>query len=99
MAEIATNSIPESVMLGSPRWATLAPSTRFLAKLGNFVRRAAIRSSATCRVRRGRLFVQRLQPAATDKILDLGGGRGGYIAGIVPYRSNVTIADADPAML
>jgi SAM-dependent methyltransferase len=99
MAEIATNSVPESVMLGSPRWAMPASDARYLGKLGNLVRRVAIRSSANCRVRRGRLFLERLQLSATDKILDLGGGRGGHIAAILPHRRNVTIADADPAML
>lgn len=50
-------------------------------------------------MRRGRLFVDRLKPSATDKILDLGGGRGGHMAEILPFRHNVTIADADADML
>src|SRR5580700_7062405 len=86
-------------VLGSPRWAVATPEPGPLRRLGNLIRRAAVRSSASCRIRRGRLFIERLQPSATDKILDLGGGRGGHIAGILPFRTNVTIADVDPAML
>jgi hypothetical protein len=86
-------------VLGSPRWAVATPEPGLLRRLGNLIRRVAVRSSARCRIRRGRLFVERLQPSAADKILDLGGGRGGYMAEIVPYRDNVTIADVDPAML
>jgi cyclopropane fatty-acyl-phospholipid synthase-like methyltransferase len=82
-------------MLGSPGWAHLTPSSRRSARLANFVRRLAVRSSTRCRARRGRLFIERLQPLDDDNILDLGGGRGGHIAEIVPYRSNVTIADLD----
>jgi SAM-dependent methyltransferase len=90
---------PELSLLGSPRWAVATPSARFPAKLGNLLRRLAVRSSASCRLRRGRLFIERLQPSATDKILDLGGGRGGYMAELLPCRDNVTIADLDAAML
>jgi hypothetical protein len=86
-------------MLGSPRWAASAESSRLSTRLGNLLRRAAVRSSARARSRRGRLFLERLQPSAADKILDLGGGRGGHIAGILPFRTNVTIADVDPTML
>jgi len=90
---------PEAAMLGSPRWATPTPGARKSARLGNLLRRLAVRSSAGCRSRRGRLFIDRLQPSAADKILDLGGGRGGYMGEILPYRDNVTIADVDPEML
>jgi hypothetical protein len=86
-------------VLGSPRWAVATPEPGPLRRLGNLIRRAAVRSSASCRIRRGRLFIERLQPSATDKILDLGGGRGGYMAEIAPYHDNVTIADVDPPML
>jgi SAM-dependent methyltransferase len=86
-------------MVGSPGWATLTPSSRKSARLANLIRRLAVRSSTACRLRRGRLFIERLQPTSTDKILDLGGGRGGHIAEIVPYRNNVTIADMDAESL
>jgi SAM-dependent methyltransferase len=86
-------------VLGSPRWAVATPEPGLLRRLGNLIRHVAVRSSASCRIRRGRLFIERLQPSAADRILDLGGGRGGYMAEIVPFRDNVTIADVDPAML
>jgi SAM-dependent methyltransferase len=86
-------------MLGSPGWATPGQSPRKSTKLANLIRRRAVRSSTACRLRRGRLFVDRLRPTAADSILDLGGGRGGHIAEIVPYRNNVTIADLDPEAL
>jgi protein-L-isoaspartate O-methyltransferase len=83
-------------MIGTPGWAKLTPNTRGSAKLANFIRRLAVRRSTSCRVRRGRLFMERLSPTADDQILDLGGGRGGHIAEIVPYRKSVTVADLDP---
>ena len=89
----------ETAMLDSAGWTARASGARPAAKLGNFIRRAAIRSSAACRRRRGRLFVERLRPTAGDSILDLGGGSGGYIAEIVPYRGNVTIGELDPEAL
>jgi methyltransferase family protein len=95
----STTKTPDLAMLGSPRWATVTPSPRLAARLGNLFRRTAVRSSTACRNRRARLFLDRLQPLATDEIIDLGGGKGGYLAGILPYRSNVTIADVDPAVL
>lgn len=88
-----------SAMLGSPSWASLGRDSRLSTRLADRVRRAAVRSSTRCRARRGRLFRDRLQPASGDRILDLGGGCGGHIAEIVPYRGNVTIADLDPAAL
>jgi len=94
-----TTKTPELAMLGSPRWATVTPSTRLATRLGNLLRRAAVRSSTACRNRRARLFLDRFRPSATDEIIDLGGGKGGYLAGILPYRGNVTIADIDPAVL
>jgi SAM-dependent methyltransferase len=97
-SDVSTKT-PDLAMLGSPRWATVAPSTRLATRLGNLFRRAAVRSSTGCRNRRARLFLDRLQPTATDEIIDLGGGKGGYLAGILPYRGNVTIADIDPAVL
>jgi SAM-dependent methyltransferase len=90
---------PDLAMIGSPRWAAAAPSSRLSTKCGNLLRRAAARSSTDCRTRRARLFLDRLRPSAGDKILDVGGGKGGYLAGILPYRSTVTIADVDPAVL
>lgn len=88
-----------SAMMGGAGWADLTPGQRLSAKLGNLIRRMAVRSSAACRVRRGRLFTARLRPSAADSILDLGGGRGGHIAEILPYRANVTIGDLDAEAL
>jgi len=90
---------PDAAMMGGAGWATLTPGARGPAKLGNLIRRLAVRSSTNCRLRRGRLFRERLQPTQADSILDLGGGRGGHIAEIVPYRDNVTIGDLDPEAL
>lgn len=69
------------------------------AKFVNALRRLAVKSSTACRARRGRLFVERLQPTEADSILDLGGGSGGHIAEILPYRANVTIGELDPEAL
>lgn len=90
---------PDLAMIGSPSWAKVTPNSGLATRLGNLFRRAAIRSSTACRDRRARLFLNQLQPSATDEIIDLGGGKGGYLAGILPYRGNVTIADVDPAVL
>jgi hypothetical protein len=86
-------------MLDSPRWAAASPGSRISAKIANFLRRLAVRSSTDCRMRRSRLFIDRMKPSTTDSILDLGGGRGGHMAEILPFRHNVTIADADADML
>jgi SAM-dependent methyltransferase len=85
-----------SALLGSAGWVKTSPGARGAAKLGNLLRRVAVRSSMLCRRRRAQLFVDRLQPTQADQILDLGGGGGGHIAEIVPYRATVTIADLDP---
>jgi hypothetical protein len=89
----------ELAMVGSPGWAQPTESPRKTAKLVNFIRRIAVRSSTTCRIRRGQLFLDRLKPKADDRILDLGGGGGGYMAQTLPFRHNVTIADLDPGNL
>jgi protein-L-isoaspartate O-methyltransferase len=96
---LSAENSPKVAMLGSPRWTTLTPSARRSARLANIFRRIAVRSSADCRARRGRLFIERLRPSDTDTVLDLGGGRGGYMAEILSHRRNVTIADVDPDML
>jgi SAM-dependent methyltransferase len=88
-----------AAMLGSPGWTQLKGSSRKSAWLGNFIRRAAVNLSVNCRLRRGQLFTERLQPTSNDRILDLGGGRGGYMAQTLPFRGNVTIADLDPGNL
>ena len=49
--------------------------------------------SVKSRARRGRLFVSSLLPRESDRILDLGGGDGAYFASVLPYRSNVCVAD------
>jgi hypothetical protein len=79
-----------SAMLGSAGWVKTRPEARGAARLGNLLRRMAVRSSTLCRQRRARLFVDRLQPTQADQILDLGGGRGGHIAEIVPFRATVS---------
>jgi SAM-dependent methyltransferase len=86
-------------MLGGAGWTQLEPGARGTARLGHWLRRSAARSSTACRVRRARLFVERLRPTEDDRILDLGGGSGGHIAEIVPYRSNVTIGELDAEAL
>lgn len=91
--------VTRAAMLGSPGWTQLAADPRKSARLANFIRRAAVNLSVNCRLRRGQLFVERLRPAADDRILDLGGGRGGYMAQTLPFRRNVTIADLDPGNL
>lgn len=48
-----------------------------------------------CRRKRGELFKQYLKPEEGDKILDLGGGTGSYISRLLPFKSNVYIADID----
>jgi hypothetical protein len=95
----APAELPEVPLLGGVRWAVPTQGSRGLGRLLNAIRRIAVRSSADCRSRRGRLFVERLQPTAKDQILDLGGGRGGYMGEILPYRDNVTIADLDSELL
>jgi ubiquinone/menaquinone biosynthesis C-methylase UbiE len=45
------------------------------------------------------LFRQYLCPTREDKILDLGSEDGSYIAGIIPFRKNVFIADINEEML
>jgi ubiquinone/menaquinone biosynthesis C-methylase UbiE len=52
-----------------------------------------------CRARRAELFRRYLEPSPDDRILDLGGGYGDFFATIVPFRSNVWIADIDPRIL
>ncbi|HWB49564.1 MAG TPA: class I SAM-dependent methyltransferase [Stellaceae bacterium] len=86
-------------MLGSPGWTAQTASPRGWARLTNAIRRAAVKLSVDCRQRRGQLFIERLHPAADDQILDLGGGRGGYMAQTLPFRGNVTIADLDAGNL
>lgn len=49
--------------------------------------------SSRSRAQRGRLFRQALEPGPDDRILDLGSGDGAHIAGILPHRDNVWIAD------
>lgn len=57
------------------------------------------RVSNKSRKKRGRLFVSALNPSKDDRILDLGGGDGSYFASLLPYRSNVCVADiSEPAL-
>jgi hypothetical protein len=55
--------------------------------------------SQRCRTRRAALFHQHLCPTQEDKILDLGSEDGSYIAGIIPFRKSVFIADINEEML
>jgi len=55
--------------------------------------------SEKSRARRAALFHQYLCPTQEDKILDLGSEDGSYIAGIIPFRKNVFIADINEEML
>jgi SAM-dependent methyltransferase len=95
----AERNTGEVALMGGAGWAAQRPGERGTARFANLIRRLAVRSSAACRLRRGQLFIERLQPTETDKILDLGGGRGGHIAEIVPFRRNVTIGELDAEAL
>ena len=53
------------------------------------------RWSSARRRARGDLFRQLLAPTEHDTILDLGAEDGHHIAAVIPFRSNVTIADID----
>nr|WKN34694.1 class I SAM-dependent methyltransferase [Tunicatimonas sp. TK19036] len=55
--------------------------------------------SKNARANRGKLFNKLIKPSLEDNILDLGGGDGGHIATVIPYRENVTIADISTKML
>ena len=50
--------------------------------------------SDRARLRRGRLFQERLRPTPDDTILDLGGGDGSHIAALCDWTKNITVADA-----
>jgi SAM-dependent methyltransferase len=86
-------------MLDGAGWTRPRPGGHGAARLGNLLRRLAARSSMACRMRRATLFRERLRPSETDRILDLGGGSGGHIAEIVPYRGNITIGELDAEAL
>jgi hypothetical protein len=49
--------------------------------------------SGKSREKRARMFMTHLKPQATDRILDLGGGNGNYMAATIPFRENVYVAD------
>jgi SAM-dependent methyltransferase len=51
------------------------------------------------RAMRAERFRRLLQPTPENRILDLGGGDGSYLASVVPFRQNVWIADTDPRVL
>lgn len=51
------------------------------------------------RTARAALFVKLFNPTENDRILDLGGYDGSYIATIIPFRKNVYIADIDEKAL
>jgi hypothetical protein len=64
-----------------------------------FVQFVAQHYSERARQRRARLFNDLLRPTPEDRILDLGSEDGTHVAQVVPYRSNVTIADISGAPL
>ena len=57
------------------------------------------RQRSGARKKRGKIFIEKLSPKETDKILDLGCGDGSYLANIVKFRKNVFISDISPANL
>lgn len=63
------------------------------------IRQLFKRYSRRSRENRGKVFMQYLQPTVEDRILDLGGGNGRHLAGILPYRENVHIADISKTAL
>jgi hypothetical protein len=63
------------------------------------VRQLAHAYSRNARRKRGQLFLARLRPQLGDRILDLGGDDGGYIAQILPFREGVVVADISPQAL
>ena len=54
---------------------------------------------ARCRRKRGEVFKQYLKPKAKDFILDLGGEDGAYISQLLPFKTNVYIADINAKKL
>lgn len=54
---------------------------------------------AKCRKKRGEIFKRFLQPQESDLILDLGGEDGRYIEQLLPFKSNVYIADIEERKL
>ena len=52
------------------------------------------RYSDRARIRRGRVFKERLRPTPDDTILDLGGGDGSHMRAICGWTQNITVADA-----
>jgi hypothetical protein len=55
--------------------------------------------SRSARRKRKRLFLTRLEPRVGDRILDLGGDDGAYIAQVLPFREGVVVADISPKAL
>lgn len=55
--------------------------------------------SRPAREKRAGIFIDYLKPSEDDKILDIGSEDGSYIAGIIPYRKNVFIADISDVLL
>ncbi|MBM4024494.1 MAG: class I SAM-dependent methyltransferase [Planctomycetes bacterium] len=52
-----------------------------------------------CREERAELFRRSLRPSPQDRILDVGGGYGDYIATVVPFRENVWVAEISEEVL
>lgn len=63
------------------------------------LRRLALAYSRRARAKRGRLFRELLPLTEDDRLLDLGSEDGSHIAGLIPFRKNVWIADIAPEPL
>src|SRR3954451_20393933 len=66
---------------------------------GERLRALVLAFSQRARRRRAGLFWKTMRPRAYNRILDLGSEDGSHIAGLVPFREQVWIADIDPAAL
>jgi hypothetical protein len=68
-------------------------------RVWSLIRRTAAAYSARQRERRRAVFLARLRPRRTDRILDLGSEDGSHIAHILGPGYDVSIADIDPDAL
>lgn len=73
----------------------MAAPRKLTAPIGD----VAVRFSRRARARRAATFRELLRPKAEDRLLDLGSEDGANIAGIVPFRENVWLADIDAGAL
>ncbi|MGA9120208.1 MAG: methyltransferase [Bacteroidota bacterium] len=73
-------------------WAIVTGGTDIISSIVQYL-------SNHAREKRDRLFRRTMSPRESDRILDLGGFDGSHIAHILPYRSNITVADIDAKAL